>query len=63
MDKPLIVISSIFPRLSAPKRDNAPTNDESNIGLISESKIRSNKYTPVSLQITIPFKNFETSEF
>jgi len=31
------------------------------MGLISESKIRSNKYIPVSLQITIPFNNFETS--
>ena len=63
MDKPLIVISSIFPKLSDPNKDNAPTNDESNMGLISESKMRSNKYTPVSLQITIPFKRFETSDF
>jgi len=63
MDKPLIVISSIFPRLSDPKRDNAPTNDESSNGLISESKMRSNKYTPVSLQITIPFRSLETSDF
>jgi len=47
---------------SEPKRDSAPTKEESNIGLISESKMRSNKYMPVSLQITIPFKNCEISE-
>ena len=63
MDRPLIVISSIFPIFSVPNRDSAPTNDESNIGLISESKMRSNKYMPVSLQIIIPFKNLEISEF
>jgi hypothetical protein len=48
---------------SDPNNDNAPTKDDNNMGLISESKMRSSKYIPVSLQITIPFNSFETSGF
>lgn len=51
---PVTLISSIFPKLSLPKRESAPTNDDNNTGLISESKMRSNKYSPDSLHITIP---------
>lgn len=53
--KPLISISSILPKLSLPNRKSAPTNDESKTGLISESKIRSSRYSPLSLHMTIPF--------
>ncbi|MFX0070760.1 MAG: hypothetical protein ACFFAO_06690 [Candidatus Hermodarchaeota archaeon] len=37
-----------------PNKDNAPTKEDNNIGLISESKITSNKYSPETLHITSP---------
>ena len=63
MANPLIFISSIFPMFSFPNMDNAPTNEESKIGLISESKIKSSRYSPVSLHMMIPFRNCDISVY
>ena len=51
-----MLISSIWPILS-PNNLNAPTNEDKSTGSIFESKIRSSKYSPDSLHITIPFSN------
>ena len=51
-----MLISSISPKLS-PNNRNAPTKEDNKTGLIFESKIRSSKYSPDSLQITIPLRS------
>lgn len=56
--KPFMFISSIFPRFFLPNNDNAPTNDDNKIGLISESKIKSSRYSPEVRAITKPFISF-----
>ena len=56
-----MLISSISPKL-LPNKRNAPTNEDNKIGSIFESKMRSSKYSPDSLQITIPFSSFCSSE-
>ncbi|MHA2267763.1 MAG: hypothetical protein ACXAB8_08180 [Promethearchaeota archaeon] len=56
-----MLISSISPKLFPNKR-NAPTNEDNKTGSIFVSKIRSSKYSPDSLHITIPFSNLYSSE-
>jgi len=55
-----MLISSIFPKFS-PNNPNAPTKEESNTGLIFVSKIRSSKYSPLSLHIIMPFRSLISS--
>ena len=56
-----MLISSISPKLF-PNSLNAPTKEDNKTGLILESRIRSSKYSPDSLQITIPFRSLCSSE-
>lgn len=55
-----MLISSIRPRFS-PNNPKAPTKEDNKTGLIFESKIRSRRYSPDSLQITIPFRSLKSS--
>ncbi len=56
-----MLISSISPKL-LPNKRSAPTNEDNKTGSICESKMRSSKYSPDSLQITIPFIDVYSSE-
>jgi hypothetical protein len=55
-----MLISSICPKFS-PNRPKAPTKEDNKTGLILVSNIRSRRYSPLSLQITMPFSNLKFS--
>ena len=56
-----MLISFISPKL-LPNKRNAPTKEDNKTGSIFESKMRSSKYSPDSLQITTPFRSLCSSE-